>query len=52
VKEPNVLSYCEQKLVCFKKGDTGLDNIILLAARNAADHKWKYLKDMITIEMQ
>ena len=50
VKEPSILSYCGQKLVCFRSGDTGLDNIVLLAARNAAEYNWTYLKNRITIE--
>lgn len=51
VKEPNILGYCGQKLVCFKNGDAGLDNIVLLQARNAAEYNWTYLKDKITIEV-
>lgn len=50
VKETNVLAYCEQKLVCFRNGNTTLDDIVLLAARNAAEYNWKCLKDTITME--
>lgn len=51
VKEPNILSYCGQKLVCFRSGDAGLDNIVLLQSRNAAEYNWTYLKNKITIEV-
>ncbi len=50
VKEPNVLSYCGKKLVCFRNGDVGLNSIVLLQARNAAEYNWTYLKNRITIE--
>jgi uncharacterized protein with ParB-like and HNH nuclease domain len=48
VKEPSVLDYCRQKLVCFQTVD--LDKIILLEARNAAQNNWTKLNEYIKFE--
>jgi len=48
VKEPKILEYCKQKLVCFKTND--LNNIILLKDRKAASFNWERLNEFVEFE--